>query len=72
MRPLSLAFVLLFASLATPALAQTAAQRAACGADAKKLCAGTPLGGGRMLDCLAKQKDQLSDACKKVVEAQGK
>jgi hypothetical protein len=69
---ISLSLILLFSSLASPVMAQTMAQRAACGADAKKYCAGTPLGGGKMLDCLAKQKDKISDACKKVVESQGK
>ncbi len=72
MRLFSFSLALLAASLATPALAQTAAQRAACEADSKKFCAGTLPGGGRILVCLAKQKDKLSDACKKVVESQGK
>jgi hypothetical protein len=53
-------------------LAQTAEQRAACGDDAKTLCKGVMPGGGRILDCLAKQKDKLSEACKKVVAEQGK
>jgi hypothetical protein len=67
---------LLVAALAvaslSPAFAQTAEQRAACGADVKKFCDGVQPGGGRILDCLAKQKDKLADACKKVVAAQGK
>jgi hypothetical protein len=54
------------------AKAQTAEQRAACQGDAKKLCAGVSPGGGRILDCLAKQKDKLGEACKAVVAAQGK
>ena len=54
------------------AMAQTAEQQAACGADFRKLCPGVMLGGGRILDCLAKQKDKLSPACKKVVEDQGR
>lgn len=56
----------------SPAFAQTAEQRAACGADTKKYCDGVSPGGGRILDCLAKQKDKLSPACKQVVAAQGK
>src|ERR1051326_1222739 len=41
-----------------------AALRAACGADAQKLCAGVQPGGGRILACLKKHKDQISDSCK--------
>jgi hypothetical protein len=62
----------LIAGLAPNAMAQTAQQRAACQGDAKKLCQGVALGGGRVLECLAKQKGSLSDPCKAVVEAQGK
>jgi hypothetical protein len=53
-------------------MAQTAQQRAACQGDAKKLCQGVAPGGGRILECLAKQKGSLSNPCKAVVEAQGK
>jgi hypothetical protein len=63
---------LLAAALASQATAQTAEQRAACGDDVKKLCNGVMPGGGRILECLAKQKDKLSDACKKVVAEQGR
>lgn len=69
---LLVAAALLLAGLSSTALAQTAEQRAACEADVKKLCSGIMPGGGRILDCLAKQKDKLSDACKKVVESQGR
>ncbi|MEN3384032.1 MAG: hypothetical protein V7608_4076 [Hyphomicrobiales bacterium] len=62
----------LILGLAPQAVAQTAQQRAACQGDAKKLCAGVAPGGGRILECLAKQKGGLSDPCKAVVEAQGK
>ena len=62
----------LIASTAPNAMAQTAQQRAACQGDAKKLCQGVAPGGGRILECLAKQKGSLSDPCKAVVEAQGK
>jgi hypothetical protein len=68
--------VLLSAALSLVALAsanaQTAAQRAACGADVKKFCPGMRPGGGQILDCLAKQKPKLSPACRKVVEQQGR
>ncbi len=56
----------------TGALAQTPQERAACQDDFKKLCPGVIPGGGRVLDCLAKHKDSVSPACKKVLEAHGK
>jgi len=48
--------------------------RGACRDDARKLCAGIGRSAGRgaMLDCLAGQKDKLSDSCRKSVEARGK
>jgi hypothetical protein len=70
MRRLSL--VLIIASLATPAFAQTASERAACEADAKQLCPGVRPIGGQLLACLAKNKTNLNDACRKVVESKGK
>ena len=72
MRLFSFSFVLLIASLATPVLAQTAAERAACEADAKKFCPGIRPIGGQLLACMAKEKAKLSDACRKVVESKGK
>ncbi len=50
----------------------TPEQRAVCKGDYDKFCTGTIPGGGRVLACLMKQHDQLSDACKKVVDAQKK
>jgi hypothetical protein len=50
----------------------TGEQRAACKGDYDKFCKGTMPGGGRVLACLNKQRDKLSDACKKVVDAQKK
>ncbi len=64
--------MLAVSSLATAALAQTAQERAACHDDAQKLCAGVMPGGGRILDCLAKQKDKASAACQKVLASHGK
>jgi cysteine rich repeat protein len=49
------------------AVAQTADQRGACKADYDKYCAGTMPGGGRVVACLNKQHDKLTDACKKVL-----
>jgi hypothetical protein len=48
--------------------------RGACRADAQKLCAGINRSAGRgaILDCLASQKDKLSDDCRKSVESRGK
>jgi len=68
MRRLRLLLVVCVATVAqsTPSNAQAtlADLRAACADDAKKLCAGVPLGGGRMVACLKEHKDQLSDRCK--------
>jgi len=50
----------------------TAAQRAACRGDYNKFCKGTQPGGGRVLACLNQQRAALSDACRKVVDAQNK
>lgn len=54
------------------AVAQTlsAAQRTACKADYEKYCQGTTPGGGRIIACLDKQ--QLSESCRKVIDAQKK
>lgn len=50
-----------------PSFAQTTDARGACKADYDKYCAGTLPGGGRVVACLTKQQNQLSDACKKVL-----
>jgi hypothetical protein len=34
-----------------------------CKADARSLCAGTPPGGGRLIDCLAANAGSLSPMC---------
>ena len=49
------------------AFAQSGDGRGACKADYEKFCAGTTPGGGRVVACLTKQQNQLSDACKKVL-----
>ena len=51
------------------AIAQTAAERAACMADFQKYCPGVVPGGGRIIECLAKQLDKLTPECKKVVQS---
>jgi hypothetical protein len=69
-----IAFALGFSSagFSSAALAQalSAEQRAACQADYNKYCKGTMPGGGRIIACLDKHRDAISDACKKVVDAQ--
>lgn len=56
-------------STAASAQNLTAAQRTACKADYEKYCSGTTPGGGRIIACLEKQREQLSDACKKQLSA---
>ena len=68
---LAAAFVLISLNAAA-AQDFTAEQRAACKGDYDKFCKGTLPGGGRVLACLNKQYGQLSDTCKKVVDAQKK
>jgi cysteine rich repeat protein len=45
------------------------ALRAACKADAQRLCANVQPGGGRILKCMRTQQAQLSDACKSALSA---
>jgi len=71
-RIIAVAATLTLLAISQNAMAQTAEQQAACGGDFRKLCPGVMPGGGRILDCLAKQKDKLSPACKKVIEEQGR
>jgi hypothetical protein len=67
----ALALILGFSS-ASMAQTLTATERSACEADFDKYCKGTVPGGGRIIACLNKQRDQISDACKKVLDAQKK
>ncbi len=72
MKRLSVAVAVFAIGFCTTAFAQnlTAEQRAACKGDYDKYCTGTVPGGGRIIACLNKQRDALSDACKKVLDAQ--
>ena len=72
MLKLSVAVAAVVIGFSTTAFAQnlTAAQRTACKGDYDKYCTGTIPGGGRVIACLNKQRDSLSDACKKVLGAQ--
>jgi len=73
-RHIALISAIAFASFSSLALAQEGQShnRGACRADAERLCAGVEHGGGRILGCLAGQKDKLSDDCRKTVESRGK
>jgi hypothetical protein len=72
MLKLSVAVAAVAIGFSATAFAQnlTAAQRTACKGDYDKYCTGTIPGGGRIIACLNKQRDSLSDACKKVLDAQ--
>jgi hypothetical protein len=74
MTKIFLAVVTFAAGFSSAASAQnlTPAQRTACKADYEKYCSGVTPGGGRIIVCLNKQRDALSDACKKVLDAQTK
>ncbi len=67
MSKLTLVVVTFAVAFSGLALAQNNDGRGACKADYDKYCAGTPPGGGRVVACLNKQQNQLSDACKKVL-----
>jgi hypothetical protein len=67
MSKLRFAVLVLAIGCSGSAVAQTADGRGACKADYDKYCAGTLPGGGRVVACLTKQQNQLSDACKKVL-----
>jgi len=54
-------------SLASPVAAQPAG--GPCADDMKKLCADVQPGGGAKMKCLREHEAQLSDACKKRLEA---
>jgi hypothetical protein len=54
--------------LAGAALARPAAAEDACMADAKRLCAATPAGGGRIYFCLRSSWNQLSQGCQSLLD----
>ncbi len=55
------------------AMAQAAdSERGACKQDYDKFCAGVAPGGGRIVACLNKQHDQLSESCKKALDSHKK
>ena len=67
MSKLRFAVLVLAIGCSGSAMAQTTEPRGACKVDYDKYCAGTLPGGGRVVACLNKQQNQLSDACKKVL-----
>jgi Cysteine rich repeat len=67
MSKLRFAVLVLAIGCSGPALAQSGDGRGACASDYEKFCAGTSPGGGRVVACLTKKQNQLSDACKKVL-----
>jgi hypothetical protein len=74
-RPMALTIIIAVTAFSSLALAPQEGRshnRGACRADAERLCAGVERGGGRIVDCLAGQKDKLSDDCRKMVESRGK
>ncbi|HTO59995.1 MAG TPA: hypothetical protein VMM15_01945 [Bradyrhizobium sp.] len=67
-----LSVIVAVVGLAATAQAQnlTAEQRTACQGDYTKYCKGVAPGGGRIIACLNKQGDKVSEACRKVLAAQ--
>jgi Cysteine rich repeat len=74
MSKLRFAAIILAIGFSGSAFAQrlSSEQREACKPDVEKLCSDTKRGGGRIMACLSKQYDQLSDDCKKVVDSRKK
>jgi hypothetical protein len=54
---------------ATPPAQAAPSVRQACQADVEKLCAGVRPGGGRIRECIAAHKDELSPACKDALQS---
>lgn len=66
-----LALSLLLIAAAAPAFAaDTAVLQTACRSDFQALCKGTKPGGGRIIACLQKHSDKLSDGCRAALQAQ--
>jgi len=72
MSKLRFAVLVLAMGCSGSAFSQTADGRGACAADYEKFCAGTSPGGGRVVACLTKKQNQLSDACKTVLAGRKK
>ena len=72
MKKLGLTVAALVIGLAATAQAQnlTAEQRTACQGDYGRFCKGVAPGGGRIIACLNKQGDKVSEACRKVLAGQ--
>jgi hypothetical protein len=51
---------------------QRGAMREACKADFEKFCSDVQRGGGRIVECLNKQHDSLSEPCKTALDARTK
>ena len=66
---LNVAAILFVIAFSGSASAQAADSRGACKTDYDKFCVGIAPGGGRVVACLNKQRDQLSDACKKALDS---
>ena len=47
------------------------AARAACAGDVQKLCAGVPMGGGRIVACLQQHQADVSDGCQQALVSAG-
>jgi hypothetical protein len=60
------------AQTANQPIGPTPEQRAACQADYDKFCVGMIPGDGRIIACLRRQYDQLSESCKKLLDANKK
>jgi len=56
-------------SAAPGALAQQAEAMKYCKADYQRLCAGVPMGGGRIIACLKAHKMEVSVGCAKALQA---
>jgi hypothetical protein len=60
------------AQTANQPIGPTPEQRAACQADYDKFCVGMIPGDGRILACLRRQYEELSESCKKLLDANKK
>jgi predicted aspartyl protease len=69
MSTLRFAIIVCAIGISGAAFAQTptADQRGACKTDYEKFCSGIAPGGGRIVACLSKQRDQLSNSCTKAL-----